>query len=52
MLTVYPGWLDLQAVMAEFTLVSMIGHLSYGSILGVLSQRWFRAARPLLEVRQ
>jgi hypothetical protein len=52
MLAVYPNWLDLRAVMAEFTLVSMIGHLSYGSTLGVLSQRWFQGRRLPLEVQR
>jgi hypothetical protein len=44
MFTLYPGWLDLKAVMREFTFVSITGHLAYGSTLGVLSQRRFRAS--------
>lgn len=47
MFTLYPGWLDIEAVMKEFTLVSVTGHLAYGSTLGMLSQRWFRAS-PLV----
>ena len=45
MFTLYPGWLDLDAVMVEFTAVSMTGHLTYGAILGLLSQRWFGTRR-------
>jgi hypothetical protein len=40
MFTVYPGWLDLKTVMKEFTVVSLSGHVIYGTILGVLAQRW------------
>lgn len=43
MFTLYPGWLDLEAVMKEFTVVSVTGHLAYGSTLGLLSQRRFSA---------
>lgn len=39
MFTIYPGWLDLKAVMVEFTIVSVSGHLLYGSILGLIAQR-------------
>lgn len=39
MLSIYPGWLDLQAVMREFVAVSMLGHIAYGITLGVISQR-------------
>jgi hypothetical protein len=52
MLAVYPGWLDLRAVMAEFTLVSIVGHLAYGSTLGLLSQHWFQRTRRPFEVTQ
>ena len=38
MLSIYPRWLDLKAVMAEFTMVSMSGHIVYGSVLGRISQ--------------
>ncbi len=39
MLTIYPGWLDLEAVMQEFIAVSVFGHIAYGIALGVISQR-------------
>jgi hypothetical protein len=39
MFTIYPGWLDLKAVMKEFTIVSLLGHVAYGTTLGILSQR-------------
>jgi hypothetical protein len=45
MFTLYPGWLDLEAVIVEFTVVSLTGHLAYGATLGALSQRWFHG-RP------
>ena len=35
MLAVYPGWLDIRA-RAEFTSVSMMGHVAYGAALGSL----------------
>jgi hypothetical protein len=38
MLSIYPGWLHIQAF-NEFLSVSMIGHLVYGSVLGIMS-RW------------
>jgi hypothetical protein len=38
MFTLYPGWLDLRAVMVEFTVVSVTGHLAYGMTLGTFSQ--------------
>ncbi len=40
MLTLYPGWLDLEGVMQEFTFMSMTGHIAYGATLGILCQRW------------
>jgi hypothetical protein len=39
MLTIYPGWLDLEAVMAEFVSMSVLGHVAYGSVLGLIGQR-------------
>jgi hypothetical protein len=45
MLTVYPGWLDLEAVMEEFVTVSVFGHLAYGTALGIISQRWLAQDR-------
>jgi hypothetical protein len=38
MLTLYPGWLHPASV-AEFFGISMLGHLAYGVVLGVTSQR-------------
>jgi hypothetical protein len=38
MLSVYPGWLHPQAF-GEFLSVSMLGHVAYGSVLGLLAQR-------------
>jgi hypothetical protein len=38
MLAIYPGWLDLEAVMQEFVTVSVLGHVAYGTTLGVVSQ--------------
>jgi hypothetical protein len=43
MLTIYPGWLNLEGVMQEFTIMSMTGHIAYGATLGVLCQRWLNA---------
>ena len=37
MLTIYPGWLHLRAL-GEFATVSMLGHVAYGFVLGVVSQ--------------
>lgn len=39
MLTIYPGWLNLEAVMAEFLSMSVLGHVAYGSVLGIISQK-------------
>ena len=39
MFTLYPGWLDLSAVMREFTIMSILGHVVYGTIIGNVSQR-------------
>jgi hypothetical protein len=38
MLAIYPGWLDLEAVMKEFVAVSVLGHIAYGTTLGMISQ--------------
>lgn len=38
MLSIYPGWLHIQAY-NEFLSVSMVGHLTYGTVLGAVS-RW------------
>jgi len=42
MFTVYPTWLNLDAVMKEFTVVSLAGHLAYGSVLGAMARRWIK----------
>jgi len=42
MFTLYPGWLDLRAVMKEFTVVSVTGHIVYGSVIGAVCQSPFR----------
>ena len=45
MLTIYPGWLDLEAVMKEFVTLSVLSHLAYGTTLGIISQRWLAQDR-------
>jgi hypothetical protein len=42
MFTIYPTWLDLQAVMKEFTIVSVSGHIAYGTTLGLLCSKWLK----------
>lgn len=46
MLVVYPRWLNLRDVLAEFTLISLVGHLAYGVTLGALGQRLLSHALP------
>ena len=38
MLTFYPGWLDIRSI-SEFTQVSILGHVAYGSVLGWTARR-------------
>jgi hypothetical protein len=38
MFSIYPTWLNLAAVKMEFTIVSLCGHLAYGTIVGITSQ--------------
>lgn len=38
MLAIYPGWLHIQAY-NEFISVSMLGHIAYGMLLGIVSVR-------------
>lgn len=38
-LLVYPGWLDIRAK-GEFTIVSMVGHASYGVTIGYICKRF------------
>lgn len=45
MFTMYPTWLDLQAVKLEFTIVSLSGHLVYGVTLGKIAQHKLGARR-------
>ena len=44
--TLYPGWLNLSAVYAEFTLVSLLGHITYGTVLGITCQTLVRRPVP------
>ena len=49
MLALYPGWLKLDNVLVEFASMSFVGHLCYGSVLGIVSERrlgWGRASPP------
>lgn len=39
MLTVYPGWLRLDDVLEEFVTMSFLGHVAYGTVLGLVAQR-------------
>lgn len=43
MLALYPGWLN-PASLSEFTSISVLGHVAYGSVLGLLApylrRRW------------
>lgn len=39
MLAVYPGWLELDAVLAEFVTMSFLGHVAFGAVLGRVSAR-------------
>lgn len=44
-LVLYPDWLDLENVMREFTIMSMVGHITYGMTLGILSWLWLGPER-------
>ncbi|HEX8210893.1 MAG TPA: DUF6789 family protein [Longimicrobium sp.] len=48
MLVLYPGWLQLEAVMVEFATMSFVGHLCYGSVLGVVSEHRLRPSPQVL----
>lgn len=41
MLAIYPGWLDLRTL-EEFTQMSMLGHVAYGTALGLLARGLLR----------
>ena len=45
MVGLYPGWLPLEGVLGEFLSVSLLGHLTYGLLLGTLARRLL--ARPV-----
>lgn len=46
MAMLYPRWLRMQQL-AEFYTVSMLGHLAYGSVLGLAAERLTARARPV-----
>jgi len=46
MLLVYPAWLNLRLLLLEFTVMSVAGHLAYGTTLGLLGQRRRGGWRP------
>jgi len=48
MLALYPGWLSIQAY-AEFTQVSVLVHVVYGSVLGLMARSLLRKARSRAE---
>ena len=39
MVGLYPGWLPLAGVMGEFLSVSLLGHVTYGLLLGTVARR-------------
>lgn len=41
MLAIYPGWLDMRTI-GEFTQMSMLGHVAYGSALGLMARALVR----------
>jgi hypothetical protein len=41
-LTLYPGWLDIRAY-SEFAAISLISHVVYGVVLGIVARSLFRA---------
>lgn len=41
MLSLYPGWLNISSY-APFVIMSLTGHLVYGSVLGILARRMSR----------
>ncbi|MGY4644482.1 DUF6789 family protein [Cellulomonas sp. URHB0016] len=45
MLAIYPGWLDLRTL-REFTQISLLGHIVYGSVLGLGANRLLRRWEP------
>lgn len=45
MVSLYPGWLGLKAL-DEFLQVSILGHLAYGAVLGLVAQRLLSRPHP------
>lgn len=41
MLAIYPGWLDMRTI-GEFTQLSMLGHVAYGTALGLMARGLLR----------
>jgi hypothetical protein len=47
MVALYPGWLHIGALFGEFLSVSLLGHITYGLLLGTITQRLLaRGATP------
>lgn len=44
MLAIYPGWLDIRTL-AEFTQISVLGHVVYGTVLGLLAPALLRRSQ-------
>lgn len=42
MVGIYPGWLHIDTLLGEFLSVSLVGHLTYGLLLGSVAQRLLR----------
>lgn len=42
MVGIYPGWLRIDTLLGEFLSVSLVGHLTYGLLLGSVAQRLLR----------
>lgn len=42
MVGIYPGWLRIDTLLGEFLSVSLLGHLTYGLLLGSIAQRLLR----------
>lgn len=42
MVSLYPGWLHIDALLGEFLSVSLLGHITYGVVLGTVAQRLLR----------
>ena len=45
--SLYPGWLDLDKVLKEFTIVSLTGHVAYGLALGLICNSRLRMIRQV-----